>query len=51
LRVLPDEAWTQTVQHPEYGEQSLERIVSVFGNHVSEHLDDIKKAGLAAKTL
>lgn len=51
LRVLPEETWSQTVQHPEYGEQSLERIVSVFGNHVSEHLDDIKKAGLATKTV
>ena len=51
LRALPDETWSQTVQHPEYGEQSLERIVSVFGNHVSEHLGDIKKAGLGAKSL
>ena len=51
LRVLPEETWAQTVQHPEYGEQSLEKIVSVFGNHVSEHLGDIKKAGLGAKTL
>lgn len=51
LRVIPDEDWAQTVQHPEYGEQTLERIVSVFGNHVSDHLDDLKKAGLGAKTL
>jgi hypothetical protein len=51
LRTIPDETWAQTVQHPQYGEQSLEKIVSVFGNHVSEHLDDLKKAGLGAKTL
>ncbi len=51
LRALPDETWTQTVEHPEAGTQTLEKIVSVFGNHVSEHLDDIRKAGLNAKTL
>jgi hypothetical protein len=51
LRVLPDETWDQTVQHPEVGTQTLERIVSVFGNHVTEHLDDMKKAGLGVKTL
>ncbi len=51
LRTLPDETWEQTVQHPEAGTQTLERIVSVFGNHVSEHLADIKKAGLGVKTL
>jgi uncharacterized damage-inducible protein DinB len=51
LHALPDETWKQTVEHPEAGTQTLEKIVSVFGNHVSEHLDDIKQAGLGAKTL
>lgn len=51
LHALPDEAWEQTVEHPEAGTQTLERVVSVFGNHVSEHLDDMKRAGLGAKTL
>jgi hypothetical protein len=51
LRALPDDVWDQTVQHPESGTQTLEKVVSVFGNHVSEHLDDIKKAGLGAQTL
>jgi len=51
LRALPEEIWEQTVQHPEAGRQTLERIVSIFGNHVSEHLGDIKQAGLNAKTL
>src|SRR5690349_9539430 len=36
LRTIPEETWAQTVQHPQYGEQSLEKIVSVFGNHVSD---------------
>jgi uncharacterized damage-inducible protein DinB len=51
LRALPDETWEQTVEHPEAGTQTLEKIVSVFGNHVSDHLDDIRKAGLNTKTL
>ncbi|HET9660137.1 MAG TPA: DinB family protein [Thermomicrobiales bacterium] len=51
LRALPDETWEQTVEHPEAGTQTLEKIVSVFGNHVTEHLSDIKQAGLSAKTL
>ncbi len=51
LGALPDSIWTQTVEHPENGTQTLEKIVSIFGNHVSEHLDDLKKAGLGAQTL
>lgn len=51
LRTIPDETWSQTVQHPEYGEQSLDRIVSIFGNHVSDHLGDLKNAGVGAKAL
>jgi uncharacterized damage-inducible protein DinB len=51
LRALPEETWAQTVQHPEAGTQSLERIVNIFGNHVTEHLNDMKQAGLSARTL
>lgn len=51
MRALPDDAWSQTVVHPEYGDQSLERIATVFGNHVSDHLQDIQNAGLATKSL
>lgn len=51
LRALPDDAWEQTVQHPEAGPQTLDRIVEVFGNHVTEHLDDMKKASLGDRAL
>lgn len=51
LRALPDEAWEQTVQHPEAGEQTLERIVTVFGDHVGDHLADMKNAGLGVRAL
>ena len=51
LRALPDDAWALTVQHPEVGPQTLERIVNVFGDHVTEHLNDMKKAGLGVRAL
>lgn len=51
LRTLPDEVWEQTVQHPEAGQQTLERIVTIFGNHVTEHLTDMKNAGLGVRAL
>jgi hypothetical protein len=51
LRALPDDAWQQTVQHPEAGMQTLERIVGIFGNHVTDHLNDMKNAGLGVRAL
>lgn len=50
LRALPDHAWGQTVQHPEAGDQTLELIAITFGDHVSDHLNDIRIAGLAVNT-
>lgn len=46
LRALPDEAWQQSVRHPDAGDQSVELIATVFGDHVAEHLNDVKNAGL-----
>jgi hypothetical protein len=51
LRALPDGTWEQTVQHPEAGTQTLERIVGIFGNHVTDHLNDMKNAGLGVRAL
>lgn len=51
LRTLPDEVWEQTVQHPEVGPQTLDRITTVFGNHVGDHLNDMKNAGLGVRAL
>lgn len=48
LRALPDDAWSQTVQHPEAGDQSVESIATMFGDHVSDHLRDVQHAGLSA---
>ena len=50
LRALPVDAWGRTVQHPETGEQSVESIATVFGDHVSDHLNDVINAGLGTAT-
>ena len=51
LRALPDDAWEQSVQHPEAGPQTLDRIANIFGNHVTDHLNDMKNAGLGTRSL
>lgn len=51
LRALPDSVWGQTVEHPENGTQTLDTIATVFGNHVSDHLDDLKKAQLGTQSV
>ena len=50
LRALPIDAWGRTVRHPEAGDQSVESIATVFGDHVSDHLSDVKNAGLGTAT-
>jgi len=50
LRALPADAWGRTVQHPEAGDQSVELIATVFGDHVSDHLSDVKNAELGTAT-
>jgi hypothetical protein len=51
LRALPVDAWEQTVEHPEAGTQTLARVVDIFGNHVTDHLNDMKNAGLGVRVL
>jgi hypothetical protein len=46
LRVLPDAGWAQTVVHPESGDQSVEQISIMFGDHIADHLHDLQQAGL-----
>jgi hypothetical protein len=46
LRVLPDAGWAQTVVHPESGDQSVEQISAMIGDHVADHLHDLQQAGL-----
>lgn len=46
LRALPDAAWTQTVAHQEGGVQSVEFISTMFGDHISDHLNDLENANL-----
>lgn len=46
LRALPNAGWTQTVVHPESGDQSVEQISAMFGDHIADHLLDLQQAGL-----
>jgi hypothetical protein len=50
LRALPGDAWDRTVLHPEAGDQSVASIATVFGDHVADHLSDIRNAGLGIET-
>jgi hypothetical protein len=43
LESLPPEAFDRASIHPERGEKSLGEWVSLFGNHVYSHADQIKK--------
>ncbi len=42
LSQLPEQAWTNWVQHSERGRLSLEDLVAVAENHVTEHLKQIE---------
>lgn len=46
LRALPADTWTQTVAHPEAGEQSVLHIATMFGDHIADHVNDLQRAGL-----
>lgn len=46
LRALTDDAWRQAVAHPEAGDQTVEQISVMFGDHIAEHLNDLQHAGL-----
>jgi hypothetical protein len=44
LRGLPETAWTQSVQHPDRGEVTLERWLEIYDNHLKVHLNQMEKA-------
>jgi hypothetical protein len=43
LESLPPEAFSRVSFHPERGEKSLGEWVTLFGNHVYSHADQIRK--------
>lgn len=45
-RALPDESWEQTAAHPEAGDQSVEQISLMFGDHIADHLNDLQIVAL-----
>lgn len=50
LRGLPDDAWDRAVSHPEAGDQTVELIGVMFGDHVSDHLRDLESARSSSAT-
>ena len=43
LEALPAEAFDRVGVHPERGEKTLLEWVTIFGNHVYSHVEQIKK--------
>ena len=39
IRSLPDDAWSNTCQHPETGDMSLDDWLEVYESHIPEHLE------------
>jgi hypothetical protein len=44
LKSLPESTWEQAVEHPEYGAQPLPAIVRIFGEHIGNHMADLRAA-------
>ena len=38
---LPDDAWSNTVHHPENGEMRLDDWLTIYRNHVDEHIEQM----------
>ncbi len=39
IRSVPDDAWSNTCQHPENGDMSLDDWLEVYESHIPEHLE------------
>ena len=45
LKTLPEEVFTHTVVHPEYSEPyTFDRWLSIYSQHIPDHIDQINKA-------
>jgi len=45
LKTLPDEVFTHSVKHPENPEPyTFDRWLTIYANHIPNHIDQIKKA-------
>ena len=43
LESPPDSAWTNTVEHPEAGTQTLEDWLAVYSKHVPVHINEMRR--------
>jgi DinB superfamily len=44
LKALPESVWEQGIAHPEYGPQPLPAVVRIFGEHIGNHMADLRAA-------
>ena len=45
LKSLPEEVFTHSVVHPEYGEPyTFDRWLSIYSHHIPDHIEQMKKA-------
>jgi hypothetical protein len=42
LESIPEEGWNRTAMHPENGEMTLDRMLTIYGNHGEKHCMQIK---------
>jgi hypothetical protein len=42
LESLPEEAWSRSAKHPEIGEITLERILTIYSGHGEKHVETIR---------
>ncbi len=46
---LPESVWEQTIEHPERGTQPLPVVVRIFGEHIGNHMADLRAAQAQAE--
>jgi uncharacterized damage-inducible protein DinB len=49
LQSLPESVWEQTIEHPERGTQPLPVVVRIFGEHIGNHMADLRAAQAQAE--
>jgi hypothetical protein len=50
LKTLRDQAFMQSVVHPEYGESyTLEKWLNIYAHHIPEHIEQLQKTYQAWK--
>jgi uncharacterized damage-inducible protein DinB len=43
FRTLPESAWQNTIQHPERGPMTLERMIDIYIVHIEKHIAQMRR--------